>query len=75
MLLHKEHSFSLLLHAGMVYIKWACKQDSNKYWCSENGFVAHEVPLHDFKCRSLVCSECSQAYGRNKFFWQFLGEF
>jgi hypothetical protein len=36
---------------------------SNKYWHSENGLVVHEVPLHDFKCWSLVCGECSQNQG------------
>jgi len=36
---------------------------SNKYWCSENGPVVHEVPLHDFKYWSLVYSECSQNQG------------
>ena len=36
---------------------------SNKYWCSENGLLVCEVPLHDFKCWSLVCGDCSQYQG------------
>jgi hypothetical protein len=56
------YSFSLLLQAGMVYTKWACKQHNN-YWCSENGLAVDEVPLCDFKCWSLVCGECSQNQG------------
>jgi len=59
---------------------------STKYWFSENGLVVHEVPLHDLKCWSLVCSECTLkvgvwcvvsavkicAFGRHEFFLQFL---
>jgi hypothetical protein len=50
---------------------------SNKYWCSENALVVHEVPLHDLKCWSLVCSECSEnqvalLFERSKFFLQCL---
>jgi hypothetical protein len=38
-------------------------RNSNKYWCSENAIVVHRVPLHDLKCWSLVCGECSRNQG------------
>lgn len=33
----------------MIYIKWECKQQSNRYWRSGNRHVVYEVPSHYLK--------------------------
>lgn len=33
----------------MIYIKWECKQQSNRHWRSGNPHLVYEVPSHYLK--------------------------